>query len=132
MVTNHNIDKQLQPRKVNVGYYPPAFKQNWVGQAIFPTQSKTAEAAAQVPTVAIPTYQADTSFTFMQPVIATATVPAVLTKPLVTLSDQKSPSYCATCTSLGKQCLTTYPMPFNPNWSDSEEEKDLKVPNEAQ
>ena len=55
------------------------------------------------------------------------------TKPLVTKPDQKPQSYCVTCTPLGKQCLTTYPMPLNPNWSYSEEEeKDLKVPNEAE
>ena len=31
-----------KPRKVNVGYYPPAFQQNWVGQT-FPTQPKVLE-----------------------------------------------------------------------------------------
>ena len=66
----------------------------------------------------------------MQP--ATATVPAMPTKSLVATSDQKFPSYCATCTPLGKQCPTTYPIPLNPTWSNSEEEKDLKVPNEAE
>ena len=36
-----------KPRKVNVRYYPPAFQQNWVGQATFPTQPKAAEATSQ-------------------------------------------------------------------------------------
>ena len=30
----------------------------------------------------------------------------------------------ATCTPLGKQCPKTYPMPLNPNWSDSEGEEE--------
>ena len=48
-----------------MGYYPQAFKQNWVGQATFPTQSKAAEAAVQAPVVVIPKHYADASFTFM-------------------------------------------------------------------
>ena len=117
VVSKCNINKLSQPRKVNVGYYAPAFKHNWIGQATFPTQSKAAEAAGQTSTVAIPTHQADASFTFTQPAIAT--VPAMLTNLLVVISDQKSPSYCMTCTILGKLCTTTYLMPLNPNWSNS-------------
>ena len=117
VVTKHNIDKLSQSRKVNVGYYPPEFKWNWVGQATFPTQSKAAEAAAQALMVERPTQKSVACFSFMQQ--ATATVPAMPTKPSVTISDQKSLNYCVTCTPLGKQCPTTYPMPLNPNWSDS-------------
>ena len=49
VVSKCKIDKLSQQRKVNMGYYPPAFKCNWVGQATFPTQSKAAEATTQTP-----------------------------------------------------------------------------------
>ena len=110
-----------------MGYYLPPFKKNWVGQATLLTQSKEAEDAAKATMVTTPMHQAVASFTFMQP----ATAPAMQSKSLVTISNQISPSYCATCTPLRKQCPTTYPMPIN--WSESnEEEKDLKVPDEAE
>ena len=40
----------------------------------------------------------------------------------ITISSQTQQrlTYCVTFTSLGKQCPTTYSMPFNPNWSDLE------------
>ena len=97
LVSKHNIYKLSQPRKVNLGYYPPVVKQNWVGQATFQMQ----EAAAQTPTVAIPTHQADASFTFMQP--ATAAAPAMPTKSLLTISDQRSQDL-----PLERQCPPTY------------------------
>ena len=58
--------------------------------------------------------------------------PSYIYKLSVTISNQWSPSYCETCVPLGKQCPTTLPIPLSPNWSNSEEEKDLKVQNEAE
>ena len=40
-----------------------------------------------------------------------------------TQPDSKESNYYATCTPLGKQCSTTYPL--NPNWSDLKGEEDL-------
>ena len=86
------------------------------------------EATSQAPTfiqpatlVVITTQQPAASIAFMQP----TTVPAVLTQPKVTLSDQshKSPGYHAICTPARKQCPTEYPMPLKSDWSDSEEEE---------
>ena len=59
----------------------------------------------------------------MQPAAATA---LIVPYPLVTIPSQtqKMPSYCVTCTPLGKQCPTNYPMPLNPNWSDLEGEQE--------
>ena len=63
----------------------------------------------------------EASFTFTQPARVTATVPFVPNIPVTIPSQtQKMPGYCATCTPLGKQCPTNYPMTPNPNWSNSE------------
>ena len=110
-----NIEKHSKLRKVNVGYYPPAFQQNWVRHT-FPTQPKAAEATFQASSV--PSQQREALLTFLQAatVTATAAVPDVPNPP-VTISSQtqKMPGYCVTCMPLGKQCPTNYPMPLNPN-----------------
>ena len=66
----------------------------------------------------------------MQPATTTAAVTTTTTVPFtsnppitVSSQNQQRSNYCATCTPLGKQCQTTYPMGLNPNWSDLEEEE---------
>ena len=121
VVTKYNNKK---PRKVNVGYYPPAFHRNWVEEATFPTQPKAAQAVTQASSV--PTQQKEASFTFMQPATDTATVQAAPNAPVTIPSQtQKMSGYCVTCTLLGKQFPTNFPISFNPNWSNSEEQEDL-------
>ena len=104
---------------MTLGYYLPAFQQNWVGQT-FPTQPKAAEVMSQASSVVA--QQTEASFIFPQP--ATATLP-VVPNPPVTISSytQKKPGYCVICTQATKQCSKEYPMPLKSDWSDSEEEE---------
>ena len=111
-----------KPRKVKVRNYTPI---NWVGQG-FLTPPKATEAMPQVPTVQ--TQQMEAPFTFTKSVTASATNTAITTtasSPPIMISSQtqQRSNYCATCTPLGRQCPTTYPMSLNPNWSDSEGEE---------
>ena len=124
IVTRCNTDSLSKARKVNVVYDPTPYHQNW------PAQIREAEATAQASTVEILIQQADVSFTFTQP----ATTPVAHTQPLVIIPDQtqKSPWYCAICTSAEKKCPTTFLISLKSDWSDTEEEKDFKKQTEAE
>ena len=101
--TRCNIDKLSKPRKINMGYHPTFSQQNWLSQTREAEVSSQAPIYAQPPALAVILTQ--------QP----ATVSAVPTKPLVTMSDQikKSyPGYCAKCTPVRKQSPKDYPMPL--------------------
>ena len=104
VVTSCNINKLSKPRKINVGYDPAFFQQNWLAKV------REAEAVSLAALVVIPTQQVEVSFTLMQP----ATVPDAPTQPSITMCNQtkKSIGYCAICTPTGKQCSKEYPMPL--------------------
>ena len=82
--------------------------------------------------VAIPTHQTDMAFTFAQP----ASSSVAHTHPMVTMPNQipnqSPPGYYDTCTLAGKKCPTPYPLPLNLDWSNAEEEADIKKQNEAE
>ena len=52
VVTRHIIEKLLTPRKVNVGYHPASFQQNWLAQV------REAECTAQASMAVLLTQQA--------------------------------------------------------------------------
>ena len=102
-LTSPNREKLSQPRKVNVGPYPPEIQRNW------PATLKAKEAEAT---------ESSHTPTLTQP----AEAPVTQSNTSLSSPDTK---YCMVCTPLGKFCPSEYPITLD--WDEDlgeEEQKD--------